>query len=301
MVAALADPVPFPAGRQLAFVAKTLDDTEAMRTASENRLRTLTRGGPADERITSGKVATVAELEADADGEERGYALTEDDPAVKLLTATVAMYADVEAQTIKLLQKLMREHPLGPWMAAQRSVGEKQGARLLAALGDPYIRPEIVLEDGTVEPSRPRMVSELISYAGWMPGANGGAAPRRRRGETVRHNPDARKRSWLVIDSCLKGVGGKTAETCIADDNGWIKHADECVCSPYRVVYDDARRQYAETLHVEDCPQCKAKAGEPLRLGHQKARAMRLAARQLIKDLWAEARRIHVEQGAENQ
>jgi hypothetical protein len=61
-------------------------------------------------------------------------------------------------------------------------------------------------------------------------------------------------------------------------------------------VYDDARRQYAETLHVGDCAQCKAKAGEPLRLGHQKARAVRLAARRFIKDLWAEARRIHGEE-----
>lgn len=277
-------------------MAKTLDEFEALRTANENRLRTLTRGGPADERLASGKFATLADLPLDADGEERGFGLTHDDPAVELLARTVAEFSNVENQAIKLLEKQLRKHPMGPWLTAQKGIGAKQGARLLATLGDPYVRPEIVLEDGTVEPSRARTVGELISYAGWLPGANGGPAPRRRRGEVVRHNPDARKRAWLVIDSCLKCTAGKKLETCVLDENEWLKHSDGCECSPYRVIYDDARRQYADSVHVADCPQCKAKAGEPLRLGHQKARAVRLAARQLIKDLWAEARRIHIEQ-----
>jgi hypothetical protein len=61
----LADPI-------LQLLADILDDTEKMRVANENRLRQLTRA------------------ETDSDGEERGFGLTLDHPAVARIAATVA-------------------------------------------------------------------------------------------------------------------------------------------------------------------------------------------------------------------
>lgn len=253
--------VPFEAGRHLAFMAQQLDDIEEMRKATANRLRALTR------------------TDEDKDGEIRGLGLTTDDPSVQLLTNWLATLDQVEHQTTLMLQKLMRKHPLGPFVKTLKGVGDKQAARLVAAIGDPYIRPEIVTEDDTTEPARPRMVSELLAYCGLTPGA------RRRKGEVSRWNATARMRAWNVIDSCMKQTAGETREhTCIRDDAGWLKHTDDCACSPYRVVYDDARRRYADAVDSN---------GKALPDAHKHARAQRLMMRALIKDLWAEARRIH--------
>ena len=138
----LADPL-------LALAADVLGDLEKVRIANENRLRQLTRSAE------------------DSDGETRGFGLDEAHPDVARLAALVGMLGEAEHKATLNLQRVMRKHPLGPWLAAQKGIGEKQGARLLAAIGDPYIRPEITREDGTVEPSRPRMVSELWAYAGY--------------------------------------------------------------------------------------------------------------------------------------
>jgi hypothetical protein len=37
----------------------------------------------------------------------------------------------------------MRAHPLGPWVKRTTGVGEKTGARLLAAIGDPAALPSV--------------------------------------------------------------------------------------------------------------------------------------------------------------
>lgn len=133
----------------LKLTAEALDDLEGVRIANENRLRQLTRS------------------ETDADGEDRGFGLTLDHPDVKRFAAIVEALAAEEHRAVLQLQRLVRRHPLGPWLAAQPGIGEKQGARLLAAIGDPYMRPEMLRPDGTIEPARPRTVSELWAYCGY--------------------------------------------------------------------------------------------------------------------------------------
>ena len=142
-------PPPLLADPLLALAADVLGDLEKVRIANENRLRQLTRSAE------------------DSDGETRGFGLDEAHPDVARLAALVGMLGEAEHKATLNLQRVMRKHPLGPWVAAQKGIGEKQGARLLATIGDPYIRPEITREDGTVEPSRPRMVSELWAYCGY--------------------------------------------------------------------------------------------------------------------------------------
>lgn len=233
----------------LALAADVLDDLERVRIANENRLRQLTRTG------------------ADADGEERGFGLTTEHPDVARLADLVAALAKAEHDAELQLKRAMRRHPLGPWVAATRGIGEKQGARLLAAVGDPYWH---TLED------RPRQVSELWSYCGY-----GDAAVQvRRKGVRANWSTAAKMRGYLVAVSIVKAGG------------------------PYREVYDQARERYEVALHEGACVRCgpsgsPALPGSPLSAGHQHGRALRAIVKAVLRDLWLEARRLHDEQCAD--
>lgn len=288
----LADPL-------LALAADVLDDLESVRTANENRLRQLTRDV------------------ADKDGEERGFGLTEDHPDVARLAALVGALKQAEDQAAKNLTKRLKDHPLAPWLKAQRGVGDKQAARLLAAIGDPYWN---TLHD------RPRTVSELWAYCGYhvLPagqredgtqscvasGSNTshpdhtagdtqrlavGVAPKRARGAKANWSATAKMRVYLVAESCMKQL----RKPCEKDpDLGYAIHTDDCQCSPFRLVYDETRAKYADATHRVECVRCgpkgkPAQPGTPLSDAHKMARALRAVSKQLLKELWREARRLH--------
>lgn len=314
----------------LALAADVLDDLEKVRIANENRLRQLTRN------------------EADADGEERGFGLDESHPDVARLAALVEMLGKAEHQAALNLQRMMRRHPLGPWVNAQRGVGEKQAARLLAAIGDPYWH---TLYD------RPRTVSELWAYAGYhvittsvsghahhdaqpflaadgastpadlsgcdtqstfvggehagghstIPDSTAhirsvGVAPKRARGQKANWSSTAKMRAFLIAESSLKQLD---KATCPVDpETKAATHAEDCCCSPFRKVYDDARRKYADAMHKQPCVRCgpagkPAPTGSPLSDGHKHARALRAVSKELLKQLWREAKRIHEEAAPE--
>ena len=300
----LADPL-------LALAADVLDDLESVRIANENRLRQLTRD------------------EEDSDGEERGFGLTLDHPDVARLNALVTALADAEKAATKNLEKRLREHALYPWLKRQKGVGDKQAARLLASIGDPYMRPEMVREDSTVEAARPRSVSELWAYTGYHvvnfpaghpvvehqtstasggkaghpdQGTSGdlrvfvGVAPKRARGQRANWSSAAKMRAYLIAESTMKQL----KRTCPADEEaGYATHVDGCECSAYRKVYDAAREKYADAVHHAECIRCGPK-GKPAPVGsdlsrkHKQARALRIVAKELLKGLWREARRIHL-------
>jgi len=278
----------------LALAAAIVDDLEKVRTANANRLDALTRD------------------KEDSDGEIRGFGLNQSHPDVARLAAMVAAMEKVEHDAVLNLQRKMRAHPLGPWAKAQKGVGEKQAARLLAAIGDPYIRPEIIKADGTVLPEGPRTVSALWAYCGLhvvsgavqqpvdtpppldSTGANpggdlghpsvdtrftaAGVAPRRARGQRANWSSDAKTRAYLISLSCLKQNAGVRAGTCGEPDA--IKHTDGCACSPYRVVYD--RRRAHTALTRPDWTD-----------GHRHNDALRVASKAILRDLWREAKRLH--------
>jgi hypothetical protein len=281
----------------LLILADALDDLERTRIANENRLRHLTRSAE------------------DKDGEVRGLGLDERVPQVAQLTAIVDDLRKIEHRATLNLNRQMRKHPLGPWVKATKGVGEKQAARLLAAIGDPYIRPEIVREDGTVEPSRPRRVSDLWAYCGLhvLPagsqqddGALGpfaasgsktgdlghrptdlqtrsagvAARPRRRKGQRVNWNTTAKTRAHLIAKSCMKQL----EKTCPKDEQtGRAQHIQSCGCSPYRLKYD-ARRARTAVTRPEWTP------------GHSHNDALGVAAKEVLKDLWREAKRLSEQQ-----
>jgi hypothetical protein len=258
-----------------------------VRIANANRVRILTRN------------------EADSDGENRGFGLTEDHPEVAKLALTVKALEAAEHDAILNLQRALRKHPLAAFQKRHKGLGEKQFARLLAVLGDPYWND---LHD------RPRTVSELWAYAGFhvirtsggghlsgdthkasaaagstsTPGASvvarahitcaPGVAPKRQRGQQSNWNETARKRVWVIASSMPKFPGGH-----------------------YEQVYRAAREKYADATHPTDCVRCgpagkPAPAGSELSDGHKHARAIRIVAKELLKDIWRESRDLYENQ-----
>ncbi|QDH92317.1 hypothetical protein SEA_SPOOKY_50 [Gordonia phage Spooky] len=269
----------------IGVLADVLDDLEKVRIANANRVRILTRN------------------EADSDGENRGFGLTEDHPEVKKLILTVKALEAAEHDAILNLQRALRKHPLAAFQKRHKGLGEKQFARLIAVIGDPYWND---LHD------RPRTVSELWAYCGFhvLPagghsrsdphcgvaaaGSNStptanllarnrgssavGVAPKRARGQQSNWSEDARKRVWVIASAMPKFPGGH-----------------------YEQVYRQAREKYADATHPTDCVRCgpagkPALAGSDLSDGHKHARAVRIVAKELLKDMWRESKSIYEEQ-----
>jgi len=256
----------------LATLASLLDDIEGARKSSGNRLRILT------------------ETEPDSDGVMRGFGLDETHPAVAVIAALGANLKQVEHETVLALNRVMRKHPLGAWQKTQKGVGEKQLARLLGCIGDPYLRE---FEDGT---SQPRTVSQLWAYCGLhtLPttghrrgddtqesvAGGGGILPagamerstptvdtplpelriaaKRAKGQKANWSTDAKTRAYLIATSCIKQDG------------------------EYRKVYE-ARREHTAITHPDWTP------------GHSHNDGLRIVSKRILRDLWRAARDYHNE------
>lgn len=257
----LADPL-------LAIVADILDDLERVRIANENRYRQLTRH------------------ESDSDDEVRGFGLSPDDPAVQSVAKLVAATKALELEAENNLKRLMRKHALGPWVKGLAGVGEKQAARLLAVVGDPTWHSK---ED------RPRSVSELRSYCGW-----GDARKQvRQRGVKANWSDTAKKRTWVIAESCVRIIRDP-CKSARPEGQVWAEHVEGCRCSPFRTIYDGARRKYEGSVHDIECRRCGPKgkpaaAGSPRSDGHIHAMALRVVAKAILKDMWREGRRLYGE------
>lgn len=233
MTALLFDPT-------LQTLATFLDDVEGLRKAGANRMRALTGTEP------------------DEDGVIRGLGFSEDHPVVKSIATMLDSLTQIESQNIKELQKSMKKHPLGPWIKSQVGIGEKQGARLLAAVGDPYMRmQDVEYEDGSVLKAGPRTVSQLWAYCGLH--VSDGEAVRRRKGQQSNWSTEAKTRAYLISTSCIKQAK-----------------------SPYRKIYDD-RRATTALSHPDWTP------------GHSHNDALRIVSKEILKNMWIESKRLHEE------
>lgn len=305
----------------LALSADILDDAERTRIANENRLRQMLRGGPDDSRITSGKY-TLETLPPDQDGEERGFGIPLSHPTAAKVHGLVELLRKIETDASLNLQRIMKQHPLGPWLEAQKGVGPKQAARLLASIGDPYIRPEILNEDDTTRhPGGPRTVSALWAYCGLhtLPASQTSSnnhktcagekassdlgqdendaptplvqvAARRTRGQIMNWNPTAKSRTYLIAEKCMMQF---SAACKLAGE-----HVHECSCSTYRLVYDRRKAATEGRLHKVECVRCgpsgkPAPIGSPWSDAHRHADALRITSKTFLRDLWREAKRLH--------
>ena len=100
-------------------------------------------------------------------------------------------------------------------------------------------------------------------------------APKRTRGQQSNWSEDARKRVWVIASAMPKFPGGH-----------------------YEQVYRQAREKYADATHPADCVRCgpagkPALAGSELSDGHKHARAIRIVAKELLKDMWRESRDLY--------
>ena len=183
----------------LYMLAQFLDDVEGQRKAHANRLRILTTTEP------------------DEDGVHRGFGLDDQSPVVQTVKAQLETLENLEHAAILDLQRAMRKHPLNTWRKGAKGVGEKQLARLLAAVGDPYLRGDN---------GQPRTVSQLWAYCGLhtLPGEDGNTAARRKKGAQANWSTTAKTRAYLIATSCLKQTE-----------------------SPYRAVYLERRERTAAT------------------------------------------------------
>jgi hypothetical protein len=267
----------FLRGDFLPVASDTLDDIEHGRIQMENRIRALTKETP------------------DKDGLTRGPCLPPDHPDVARLVDMLRLMncqssfleeltgerwgrkagCCLEHDAERNLTVVFRTHPLYPWFEAQKGIGAKQGARLLAAIGDPFVRPEIELDDGTVEVARPRRgPDELKAYVGMD--VRDGKAPARRKGVKMNWNGKARMRLYLVAAKCVQvGHGGR-----------------------YREVYDIEREYLTDAVHRLPCERCgpsgkPAAIGSALSDGHKHARAIRKVAQAILIDLFVESKRLY--------
>lgn len=248
--ASLADPA-------LGLAAEILDDLERTKIANENRLRQLTG------------------TSVDADGIQRQRMYDPGQKDVLRLTALVDLLGDAEHKADLHLRNVMRRHPLWQWAKPIPGVGERQFARLLAVIGDPYMR-EMVEEDGSIS-ATPRTVSALWAYCGYR--VDDGRAVRRARGQQANWSTVAKSRAYLIAEACMK--------------------AHSRYPNPYGQAYYDRKAATEGRLHSQPCAQCggagKADAaiGQPWRDGHRHADALRVAAKALLRDMWREAKRLH--------
>lgn len=270
----------------LGLAAEVVDDLERVRIANENRLRQLTR------------------TEEDSDGIVRGFELDIRHPDIMRLQHLIDSLSDSYDEAVKNLEKTMRAHSLGSWIKKTVGVGEKQGARLLAAIGDPYWNDLH---------NRPRTVSELWAYCGYHV-LSAGQAPNETHevlvsGATLPVNQKSYDPHGSVVDGTNLPAGQVLLDThgtyasgssLYAGNQGTVDSqnspapgvaakrqkgvrvnwsatakmrafliAESCVkakTSPYRKVYDDTRVKYAEATHQVPCVRCGPR-GKPALVG----------------------------------
>lgn len=186
-------------------------------------------------------------------------------PEEQRLDSIAMGLAQAERLATNELKKAVKCHPLGPWVERTIGIGEKQAGRLLGILGDPSLRVDTETGEATE-----RTVGQLWSLAGY----GDARAQVRRRGEKGNWSPQIKMRTYLIAESCIKQAR-----------------------SPYRSVYDAGREKYAEAVHGDECKRCgpsgkPAPAGSPLSDGHKHMRAMRLVSKEILRDLWIEARAL---------
>lgn len=246
--------------------AATVDDMEGQRKAAENRLRIMTATEP------------------DADGVMRGFSLAPDHPSVQMQQATIDLIKAAEKQAIKNLEKAMKHHPLGPWVQAQKGLGLKTVARLLAEIKDPYWKTQHVPDPDNPEKllvaaDGPRTVSQLWAYCGLH--AVDGKAAKRRKGETANWKSMAKVRAYNCVDPIIKLKNNP--------DRG--KYCDLFYATKDRLQGSVYTESYVgDKLHGKPI-----QAGDPVPPGHILARAKRAVMKELLKDLWIESKRIHEE------
>ncbi|CAN5644943.1 hypothetical protein BH24ACT15_BH24ACT15_31790 [soil metagenome] len=163
--------------------------------------------------------------------------------------------------------------PIRLWVKNIHGLGEPSMARLLGHLGHPrWATPHHWEGTGSnriliTDPPYERSVSQLWQYCGH------GRPGRATRGMTADDlaglgSPQLKMLVHLVAEGCMKARS-----------------------SPFRLVYEQARLDYADKVHSVECVRCgpsgkPAAVGTPWSPGHQLAAALRKVGKGILRDLW---------------
>lgn len=325
---------PWLADKALDLHAAIVEDLEKVRIAEGNRLRLLVT--PVDQPDQDGVCRGVGWLPPGVEPGEKvvANALTAaerhlreagKDGRVKApdgwhkpvwsLCMILLQLRATEKSAVTELEKAMRAHPLGRFQKSVDGLGAKQLGRLLGIIGDPYMRGARVLDDGTPFPPAPRTRGQLRALCG-----HGDPERKPFKGMTQEDakalgRRDAKTRLRLIAERLMVSGLDKRHGCGRAEGDPYATHSTECECSPYRLLYDEARKEYAKRVHEEQCQNRKPRwqkpngcgtfehpewgaPGTPWRDGHALAAALRLVGKQLLDDLYGEAKRLHEERGA---
>lgn len=252
---------------RLGLAAETLDDIERPRIAVENRLRSICRRELEGEGRDPNEIKGYSGQKL-VDWLRANYT----DPDLHLYGAQLLRLVEQENELVKNLERIMRHEPLAPIVKSLKGVGAKQCARLLAAIGDPYIREAQVDRDtGEIEESeRPRRgPAELWAYCGLAP-------DQKKKKETrCAWNHTAKMRAVLVAKSAQK-AGVRELDSC--DHSG-----------DYDVEGREAITPLGETYLLERARWASRETSELHRHNH----AIRVVAKEILKDLFLAAKEIH--------
>ena len=264
----------------LHFAAEALYDVERARIASEGRLRSIIR-----EELTS-QGRNPNEIKKPAGKKLTAWAAAKM-PSLDIYTLHTDALLGVEHSTELVLKGALRATPFGPWVKAQKGVGEKQAARLLAAIGDP------LWNDLAQRPRRGP--AELWQYCGHGDPARS-KRPRRGSGSKMEYSPNAKMRARMVAISAQK-AGVRKLDGCDDTDGYDLEHRE--AITPLGAVYLKARVNKAGFIHDKPCQICAGKGkpaesaiGQPWKDGHALAHSLRLTAKEMLKDLFIEAKRL---------
>lgn len=263
----------------LYLYADQLDDIEDLRTATANRLRSL------------------------LSDDDWGKGVNPDLPEVRVIQDQLDQIEAVEHSIELALKRAMRAHYLGDWCKNAKGVGEKQLARLLAAIGDPGARekPSQLWAYCGLHVIRQRISDTQAQCADdGHPGHEvsddhflaAGVAPTRTRGQKANWSTEAKTRVYLIAESAVK-AGVRKLPHC--DDRDGYDIDGRKAITPYGEKYLFGRLKYADAIHAVECKRCgpkgkPAQPGSPLSDGHKHARAMRLVMKRILLDLWKESR-----------
>jgi len=159
------------------------------------------------------------------------------------------------------------------WVKSTHGLGEPLMARIVGHLGHSrWANPHHWEGTGAArvlitDPPFERSVSQLWQYCGH------GRPGRAQRGASAADlaalgSPNLKMLVHLAAECCVKQKA-----------------------SPFRLVYEQARIDYAEKVHTVECVRCgpsgkPAQVGAPWSLGHQHGAALRKVGKEILRDLW---------------
>lgn len=189
-----------------------------------------------------------------------------------------------ESRIEAALQKIMRTHPLYPWIQGQRGVGEGGVGRLLGCVGSL---------------SNFDTVSKLWAYCGMA--VRDGRAPKRAKGERSGWSPQARVICYQIGEAIVKGGTGHYRDLY---DLKRKEYLDRPRVGPSGCPFGQEHRGMARALDAKTGWSRKTGAGRTVQCvktdpetgvvssAHVYAAAKRYAVKMLLKDLWIEWRRV---------